>query len=89
MFIITTAEELAGMQTAGMVARQVLEAMKCQVRPGVTTAELDAIGTKVMQEHGAQSAPAMVYRFPGGSCISVNDEVVHGIPGDVHSKRET
>ena len=35
-----------------------------------------------MQENGARSAPAMVYRFPGRSCISVNDEVVHGIPGD-------
>jgi len=59
----------------------VLAAMKQQVRPGVTTADLDAIGNCVMQEHGARSAPTMVYGFPGGSCISVNDEVVHGIPG--------
>jgi len=79
---ITTAEELASMQAAGIVARQVLEAMKRQVRPGITTAELDAIGNRVMAENGAHSAPAMVYRFPGGSCISVNDEVVHGIPSD-------
>jgi methionyl aminopeptidase len=79
---ITTSEELAGMQAAGKVARQVLEAMKREVRPGITTAELDTIGNRVMQENGAQSAPAMVYRFPGGSCISVNDEVVHGIPRD-------
>jgi methionyl aminopeptidase len=72
---ITTSEELAGMQAAGKVACQVLEAMKREVRPGITTAELDTIGNRVMQENGAQSAPAMVYRFPGGSCISVNDEV--------------
>jgi methionyl aminopeptidase len=79
---ITSAEEFAGMQAAGIVARQVLEAMKQQVRPGITTAELDRIGNRVMAENGARSAPAMVYQFPGGSCISVNDEVVHGIPGD-------
>ena len=78
---IQTEEELSRMQAAGVVARQVLEAMKRQVRPGVTTAELDAVGNQVMREHGAQSAPAIVYKFPGGSCISVNDEIVHGIPG--------
>jgi len=79
---ITTEEELVGMQAAGVIARKVLEAMKQQVRPGVTTAQLDAIGNRAMLEHGARSAPAMVYGFPGGSCISVNDEVVHGIPGE-------
>src|SRR5215469_7894158 len=79
---ITSAEEFAGMKMAGIVARQVLEAMKNGVRPGITTAELDEIGNQVMRENRAHSAPAMVYRFPGGSCISVNDEVVHGIPGD-------
>jgi len=78
---ITTEEELVGMQAAGVIARKVLEA-KQQVRPGVTTAQLDAIGNRAMLEHGARSAPAMVYGFPGGSCISVNDEVVHGIPGE-------
>jgi methionyl aminopeptidase len=79
---ITTEEELAGMQAAGLIARHVLEAMKQQVRPGISTAELDAIGNRVMQEHQARSAPALVYGFPGGSCISVNDEVVHGIPSE-------
>jgi methionyl aminopeptidase len=58
-----------------------LRAMKSAVRPGITTAELDEAGAEVMKQHGAQSAPALVYRFPGVSCISVNDEAVHGIPG--------
>jgi methionyl aminopeptidase len=79
---ITTEEELSRLQAAGVVARQVLDSMKRAVQPGVTTAALDAIGNRMMRENGAQSAPAMVYRFPGGSCISVNDEVVHGIPGN-------
>ena len=78
---IKSPEELAGLRAAGAVARRVLEAMKQAVRPGITTAELDRIGAAVMRKHGARSAPAAVYRFPGASCISVNEEAVHGIPG--------
>src|ERR1700740_2665306 len=74
-------DELRGMRAAGAVVRQILEAMKCCVRPGVTTAELDEIGAGVMQQQRARSAPALVYQFPGASCISVNEEAVHGIPG--------
>lgn len=70
------------MQAAGAVVRQVLDAMKQQVRPGVTTAELDEVGAKVMAANGARSAPQMVYKFPGANCISLNDEAVHGIPSD-------
>jgi methionyl aminopeptidase len=74
-------EELAGMQAAGAVVCLMLEAMKSEVRPGITTAELDEVGAGVMRRHGARSAPALVYGFPGVNCISVNDEAVHGIPG--------
>jgi methionyl aminopeptidase len=77
---ITTPEELEHMRAAGVVVQHVLRAMKQSVRPGVTTAELDSIGDRVMREEGAQSAPALVYQFPGSSCISLNDEAVHGIP---------
>jgi methionyl aminopeptidase len=73
--------EMAGMRAAGEVVRSMLDAMKDQVRPGITTAQLDEVGAGVMREHGAQSAPALVYGFPGVSCISLNDEAVHGIPG--------
>src|SRR5438552_986998 len=69
------------MRAAGDVVRCMLDAMKDQVRPGITTAELDEVGAKVMRKQGAQSAPALVYGFPGVSCISLNDEAVHGIPG--------
>jgi methionyl aminopeptidase len=77
---ITTPEELEHLKAVGAVVHHVLDAMKQGVRPGVTTAELDAIGNKVMRQEGAQSAPALVYQFPGSSCISLNDEAVHGIP---------
>jgi methionyl aminopeptidase len=74
-------EELAGMRAAGKVVWLMLCAMKSAVRAGITTAELDDVGAGVMRQHGARSAPALVYNFPGVSCISVNEEAVHGIPG--------
>jgi methionyl aminopeptidase len=79
---INSPEELAGMRAAGAIVRRMLDAMKRAVRPGISTAELDAVGATVMREHGAQSAPQLVYKFPGVNCISLNDEAVHGIPGD-------
>ena len=78
---IKTADELAGMHAAGLVVRRTLEAMKRTVRPGVTTAEADEVGARVIREHGARPAPVLVYGFPGVNLISVNNEVVHGIPG--------
>jgi methionyl aminopeptidase len=78
---ITEPGELEALRAAGAIVRLVLEAMKRQVRPGITTGELDAIGAAVMQENGARSAPATVYNFPGSNCISLNEEAVHGVPG--------
>jgi methionyl aminopeptidase len=79
---IESAAELAGMEHAGKVTRAVLNAMKAAVRPGITTRELDGIGAAVMRRLGARSAPKLVYAFPGENCISVNEEIVHGVPGD-------
>jgi len=78
---ITEPGELEALCAAGAIVRLVLEAMKRQVRPGITTGELDAIGAAVMQQNGARSAPATVYNFPGSNCISLNEEAVHGVPG--------
>ena len=52
------------------------------IRPGMTTRELDAIGAEVLDRYGAASTPMREYDFPGHTCISVNDEAVHGVPGD-------
>jgi methionyl aminopeptidase len=78
---IDTPEELAAMRAAGKVVAEAMEAMRRSVRPGVTTAELDAIAGRVFADAGARSGPQLDYDFPGVTCISVNDEAVHGIPG--------
>ncbi len=74
--------ELNALKAAGRIVRQVLDAMKAEIRRGVTTRYLDEVGERVMKAEGARSAPSMVYQFPGANCISLNDEAVHGIPGD-------
>src|SRR6476619_168382 len=74
--------ELKGLQAAGRVVAEALRAMAARVRPGVTTAELDAVAAGVFARHGARSAPQLAYDFPGVNCISVNDEAVHGVPSD-------
>jgi methionyl aminopeptidase len=79
---ITSAEQLEKLRACGRIVAKALRAMSAQVRPGITTAELSEIGAKVLAAHGAQSSPPMVYGFPGDVCISVNEEVVHGIPSD-------
>lgn len=48
----------------------------------MTTGEFDAIGARVFERYGARSAPYLTYGFPGVNLISVNDEAVHGVPGD-------
>jgi methionyl aminopeptidase len=73
--------DLAGLRRAGAVVAETLHAMAVAARPGVRTAELDDIAAQVFRRHGARSAPQLAYGFPGTTCISVNDEVVHGIPG--------
>ncbi len=72
--------ELEALRAAGLVVRFALEAMSAAVAPGISTARLDAIAAQVFRAHGARSAPRLVYDFPGETCISVNDEIVHGIP---------
>ena len=72
--------DLEALRAAGRVVRATLDAMRDAVTPGISTAQLDAIAGGIMRAHGAHSAPRLVYDFPGETCISVNDEIVHGIP---------
>jgi len=78
---IKSQAELKKLQAIGQIVRAALDEMSQAVRPGVTTAEIDAIGAAVLARHGAESSPPKTYGFPGTACISVNDEAIHGIPG--------
>src|SRR5262249_41439245 len=78
---IESQEDFDGMTAVGTIVGLALRELEPYVRPGVTTGELDALCARFLARHGAQPAPMLLYGFPGSICISVNDEIVHGIPG--------
>ncbi|AEM41887.1 type I methionyl aminopeptidase [Ketogulonicigenium vulgare] len=78
---ITHQDELEALQEIGRICANTMQAMAKAIEPGITTAELDAIGRAYMEREGAMSAPQSTYDFPGTTCISVNEEIAHGIPG--------
>ncbi|MBZ9522715.1 type I methionyl aminopeptidase [Bacillus safensis] len=80
--IVKHDHELEALKKVGRIVALAREEMKSQAKPGMSTKELDLIGKKILEEHGANSAPEKEYDFPGTTCISVNDEVAHGIPSE-------
>jgi methionyl aminopeptidase len=79
---ITKESELLGMQKASEAVAFTLKEMIKYARTGMTTKELDLYGAKILSDFGAKSAPYLTYSFPGWTCISVNNEICHGIPSD-------
>jgi methionyl aminopeptidase len=77
---VETEEELQALKAVGRIVAEAIRAMRRAVRPNTTTLELDAIAGKLFRRAGARSGPQLDYDFPGVTCISVNDEAVHGIP---------
>ena len=69
------------MRRVGALVAETLRAMRAAVGPGVTTGHLDEVAAAVFRRWGALSGPQETYDFPGATCISVNEEVVHGVPG--------
>lgn len=78
---ISNEDELARLREIGRIVAEVLQGMGAALEPGMTTAELDDIGRRHLELEGARSAPELCYGFPGATCISVNEEIAHGIPG--------
>lgn len=78
---VETDADIAGLKAAGHAVSTVLNRMLDAIRPGMTTRELDEMGARWLAEFGAVSAPASSYGFPGATCISINEEAAHGIPG--------
>lgn len=81
MVKIKSKSEIEKMKVAGEVTHGALQAVKSAVKPGVTTAELDRVAEKYIRSRGCTPSFKGYGGFPGSICASVNDEVIHGIPG--------
>lgn len=79
---IESQDDIDALQRIGRIVSLTLQRMLDAAEPGMTTRELDQIGARLLAEHGARSAPQLAYGFPGATCISINEEAAHGIPGD-------
>ncbi|MDN3016044.1 type I methionyl aminopeptidase [Paenibacillus sp. BSR1-1] len=79
--IAKTEEDFKSLKEIGKIVASIRDEMVRQTKPGITTKELDDIAGELFEKAGAISAPKGEYDFPGYTCISVNDEVAHGIPG--------
>lgn len=79
---ITNQDQLDGLKAIGRIVADTMQAMARAMQSGMTKRELDDIGRGLLQYEGAVPAPEATYGFPGATCISVNEQVAHGIPGD-------
>ncbi|NPV44229.1 MAG: type I methionyl aminopeptidase [Firmicutes bacterium] len=81
MIVLKSRRELAFMREAGRIVAETFEVLKKSVKPGITTKELDIIAEEYINSRGARAAFKGYRGFPASICTSVNEEVVHGIPG--------
>lgn len=79
---ITQESELIGMKKVSEVVGTTLKLMREYAKIGMSTKELDEYGGRVLKSYGAKSAPYETYKFPGFTCISINEEAAHGIPSE-------
>jgi len=77
---ISSQNELNGMKAISEAVGVTLHEMREYAKPGVSTKQLDEFGKTILEKFGAKSAPRLTYGFPGWTCISVNNEIAHGIP---------
>ncbi len=82
MIVLKSASELQRMREAGRIVALAHQEIKSQIRPGITTKRIDQLVEEVIRDHGATPSFKGYNGFPGSVCVSVNDELVHGIPGD-------
>ena len=82
MIIYKNNDEIALMRKAGKIVGETLLLLEKEVKPGVTTAELDIMAEEFITKHGAKPSFKGLYGFPSSLCISVNEQVIHGFPGN-------
>jgi len=80
--VIKSEREIAAMREAGRIVATILEILSEKLRPGMRTKELDVIAVRELDRLGAKSSFKGYRGFPASLCVSVNDEIVHGIPGE-------
>ena len=85
---ITKESEFEAMKRVSDIVALTLKEMRNHVRPGMSAKEVDDYGGGILKDLGANSAPKLTYNFPGWTCISVNKEIAHGIPGATKIFRE-
>lgn len=88
MAVITSGSDIAAMREACRVVRKVLTEAGAFIEPGVTTADIDALGRRIIEAEGAVPSFLGYNGYPAGVCVSVNNEVVHGIPSTDRTIRE-
>ncbi|MGB7339723.1 MAG: type I methionyl aminopeptidase [Phototrophicaceae bacterium] len=79
--IVQGDKDIQGLQRIGEICGEALKHMFEHVEVGMTTKELDRIGEAFLKQHNATSAPITAYKYPGWTCISLNEQAAHGIPG--------
>ena len=85
--IVESDQDIKSLKAIGHICAMALQKMISEARPGMTTLELDNIGSEFLKKEGAVSAPQSMYRFPGATCISISPIIAHGIP-DHHVLKE-
>ena len=81
MILLKSPQEISKMEKANRIVAEVLEEVKERVRPGVETRELDELAEEGCRRHGVEPAFKGYRGYPRSICVSVNEEIVHGIPG--------
>lgn len=79
--VAKTKKDFDGLREIGKICGEIRDQLVYSTKPGTSTEELDEIAKEMFEKAGAQSAPKSAYDFPGYTCISINEEVAHGIPG--------
>jgi methionyl aminopeptidase len=79
---ISNEDDLDGLKAIGRIVANTMHTMAKAIEPGMTARELDDLGSALLEKEGAVSAPRATYGFPGATCISVNEEIAHGVPRD-------
>ncbi len=88
MIVLRTAKEIEVMRKACVISAEALQIAGEAVKPGVTTYEIDKIAYDYIKKQGAEPNFLNLYGFPATACISINDEVIHGIPSKTRVLRE-